>query len=88
MPARGQVWNDYWIAAEHRGREPAQIAASVQTLDGLIEAIAVGLGVALSVAPAIDALGAAPARTDRTAGGGADQLPVAALGRRADADRR
>ena len=59
VPTRDAVWNDYWIAAEHRGRQPARVAASVHTLDGLIEAIAVGLGVALSVAPAVDALGTA-----------------------------
>jgi len=51
VPTRDARWNDYWIAAEHRGREPAQVAASVHTLDGLIEAIAVGLGAALTVAP-------------------------------------
>ncbi|MBV8218296.1 MAG: LysR family substrate-binding domain-containing protein, partial [Solirubrobacterales bacterium] len=58
VPSRDPVWNDYWIAAEHRGREPARKAASVHTIDGLIEAIAMGLGVALSVEPAVEALGA------------------------------
>ena len=57
VPSRDPVWNDFWIAAEHRGRQPARKAASVHTVDALIEAIAIGLGVALSVEPAVEALG-------------------------------
>lgn len=58
VPGRDRVWNEYWIAAEHRGRRPASVAASVHTLDGPIVAIAIGLGVALTVAPVVDGLGA------------------------------
>src|SRR5689334_20316487 len=57
VPTPDPIWRDYWAAAEHRDRQPPEIAATVQTLDGLIEAVAVGLGVALTVAPVIDALG-------------------------------
>jgi DNA-binding transcriptional LysR family regulator len=59
VPTQDPIWRDYWIAAEHRGRQPPTIAATVHTLDALIEAVAAGLGAALTVAPAIDAFGAA-----------------------------
>ncbi len=54
-----QVWSDFWTAATHRNGTPPQIGASVTTLDGLMEAIGAGLGVATTVALAIDMLGAA-----------------------------
>lgn len=53
VPVRDQVWSDFWTAAAHRGGRPARIGATVQTLDGLIEAIGAGLGVAISVAPVV-----------------------------------
>jgi DNA-binding transcriptional LysR family regulator len=59
VPVRDQVWSDFWTAASHRNGTPPQIGASVTTLDGLMEAIGAGLGVATTVAPAIDMLGAA-----------------------------
>jgi DNA-binding transcriptional LysR family regulator len=59
VPTRDPIWRDYWMAAEHRDRQPPKIAATVHTLDGLIEAVAVGLGAALPVAPVMDALGSA-----------------------------
>ncbi len=61
VPTRDQVWREFWPAAEHRGGKPAQIAATVQTLDGLIEAVGAGLGVAVTVEPAVEALGMSPA---------------------------
>jgi DNA-binding transcriptional LysR family regulator len=57
VPVRDPLWRDFWIAAGHRGGRPPRIGASVQTLDGLIEAIAAGLGVASTVAPVVEALG-------------------------------
>lgn len=59
VPVRDRVWSDFWTAANHRNGTPPQIGASVTTLDGLMEAIGAGLGVATTVAPAIDMLGAA-----------------------------
>ena len=59
VPVRDQVWSDFWTAAAHRNGRAPQIGASVTTLDGLMEAIGAGLGVATTVAPAIDMLGAA-----------------------------
>ena len=59
VPSRDPVWNGFWTAAEHRNGVPARIATTVQTLDGLVEAVAAGLGVALTVAPVVDALGSA-----------------------------
>jgi DNA-binding transcriptional LysR family regulator len=53
-----QVCRDFWIGARHRGGRPPRLGASVQTLDAMIEAISAGLGVAGTVAPAVDALGA------------------------------
>jgi len=65
VPTRDPIWRDYWTAAEHRDRRPPDVAATVHALDGLIEAVAVGLGVALTVAPVIDMLGAAAGVTFR-----------------------
>jgi DNA-binding transcriptional LysR family regulator len=56
---RDRIWSDFWTAASYRNGTPPQIGASVTTLDGLMEAIGAGLGVATTVAPAIDMLGAA-----------------------------
>ena len=56
VPVSDHVWRDFWTAARHR-RRPPQIGMSVTTLDGLIEAVAAGLGVAITVAPAVEALG-------------------------------
>ena len=58
VPVRDRVWSDFWTAAAHRGGVAPQIGASVTTLDGLMEAIGAGLGVATTVAAAIDMLGA------------------------------
>lgn len=55
-PAPDQVWVDFWTAAAHR-ESPARIGATAKSLDGLIEAVAAGLGVAVTLAPAVEALG-------------------------------
>lgn len=53
------VNREVWFAtARHRGGRPPRIGATVQTLDGLIEAIGAGLGVATTVAAVIEAVGA------------------------------
>jgi DNA-binding transcriptional LysR family regulator len=59
VPVRDRIWSDFWTAASHRQGTPPQIGASVTTLDGLMEAIGAGLGIATTVAPAIDMLGTA-----------------------------
>lgn len=59
VPAPDQVWRDFWTAARHRGAEPLRIGATVRSLDGLIEAVAAGMGVASTVAPAVQSLGSA-----------------------------
>lgn len=59
VPVRDRVWSDFWTAAGYRNGTPPQIGASVSTLDSLMEAIGAGLGVATTMAPAIDMLGAA-----------------------------
>jgi DNA-binding transcriptional LysR family regulator len=59
VPVRDRVWSDFWAATSHRNGIAPRIGASVTTLDGLMEAISAGLGVATTVAPAIDMLGAA-----------------------------
>ena len=59
VPVRDRVWSDFWTAASHRNGIPPRIGASVTTLDGMMEAIGAGLGIATTVAPAIDMLGAA-----------------------------
>ena len=58
VPVRDRVWSDFWTAARHRNGTSPQIGASVTTLDGLMEAVGAGLGVAVTVAPAIAMLGA------------------------------
>lgn len=59
VPSTDAISRDFWIAARHRAGRPPRIGATVQTLDGLIEAIGAGLGVATTVATAVDAMGAA-----------------------------
>jgi DNA-binding transcriptional LysR family regulator len=59
VPSADPVSRDFWIAAGHRAGRPPRIGATVQTFDGLMEAIGAGLGVAVSVATAVDAMGAA-----------------------------
>jgi DNA-binding transcriptional LysR family regulator len=59
VPVRDQVWSDFWTAAPHRNGTPPKIGASVTTLDGLMEAIGAGLGVATTIAPVVDTLGTA-----------------------------
>jgi DNA-binding transcriptional LysR family regulator len=59
VPVRDQLWSDFWTAAAERGGKPPRVGAKVETLDGLIEAIGAGLGVATSIAPVVDALGPA-----------------------------
>ncbi len=59
VPVRDRIWSDFWTAAGQRNGVPPRIGASVTTLDGLMEAIGAGLGVATTVAPAIDMLGTA-----------------------------
>jgi DNA-binding transcriptional LysR family regulator len=58
VPVHDRLWSDFWTAAAHRNGIPPRIGASVTTLDGLMEAIGAGLGVATTVAPAIELLGA------------------------------
>jgi DNA-binding transcriptional LysR family regulator len=57
VPMADSSCRDFWIAAEHRGGRPPRIGATVRTLDGLIEAVGAGLGIAATVATAVDALG-------------------------------
>lgn len=58
VPLTDTISRDFWIAADHRAGRPPRIGATVQTLDGLIEAVGAGLGVATTVAGAVDAMGA------------------------------
>jgi DNA-binding transcriptional LysR family regulator len=57
VPVRDRLWGDFWMAASHRNGTRPQIGASVTTLDGLMEAVGAGLGIAVTVAPAVDLLG-------------------------------
>ena len=57
-PVHDPVWRDFWTVARHRS-EPPRIGATAKSLDGLIEAVAAGLGVAATVGPAVQALGSA-----------------------------
>jgi len=59
VPTRDRLWGEFWTAAEHRGGKHPPVAATVHTLDGLMEAIGAGLGVAATVAPVTDAFSAA-----------------------------
>lgn len=59
VPSTDAIARDFWIAAGHRAGKPPDIGATVQTLDGLIEAIGAGLGVATTIATAVEAMGAA-----------------------------
>jgi DNA-binding transcriptional LysR family regulator len=57
VPVRDRIWSDFWTVASHRNGTAPQVGASVTTLDGLMEAIGAGLGVATTAAPVIDMLG-------------------------------
>lgn len=57
VPSADPVSRDFWLATRHRDGRPPRIGATVQTIDGLIEAIGAGLGVATTVAAVVDALG-------------------------------
>ena len=59
VPVRDRIWSDFWTGARYRNGTPPRVGASVTTLDGLMEAIGAGFGVATTVAPAIDMLGSA-----------------------------
>jgi DNA-binding transcriptional LysR family regulator len=59
VPVADRIWSDFWTGASHRNGVPPRIGASVSTLDGLMEAVGAGLGVAITVPPAVDTLGAA-----------------------------
>lgn len=58
VPVHDRIWRDFWVAARHR-IDPPSIGATVKSLDGLIEAVAAGLGVAVTVGPAVEAAGSA-----------------------------
>jgi DNA-binding transcriptional LysR family regulator len=58
VPTMDDSSRDFWIAAKHRAGRPPRIGATVQTIDGLIEAIGAGLGVATIVPAVVDAMGA------------------------------
>jgi DNA-binding transcriptional LysR family regulator len=58
VPMSDPVCWAYWRADKHRNGRPPRIGATVQAFDGLIEAIGAGLGVAGTIAPGVDALGA------------------------------
>ncbi|HLY48776.1 MAG TPA: LysR substrate-binding domain-containing protein [Solirubrobacteraceae bacterium] len=57
VPVSDRLWNDFWTLASQRAGTPPKIGASVTTLDGLIEAVGAGLGVAITVAPVVEMLG-------------------------------
>lgn len=59
VPVEDRVWSDYWTAASQRAGRPARVGATVASLDGLMEAVGAGLGVATTVEPVVDLLGAA-----------------------------
>lgn len=57
VPTRDQVWRDFWWGSSHRNGTSPRVGATVNTLDGMIEAVGARLGVATTVAPAVEALG-------------------------------
>lgn len=57
VPIADEVCRDFWICADRRGGRPPKVGATTRTLDGLVEAIGAGLGVAFTVEMAVEALG-------------------------------
>jgi DNA-binding transcriptional LysR family regulator len=41
------VWADFWVAGSHRGGVPARLGDCAATMDGLLQAVAAGQGIAL-----------------------------------------
>lgn len=57
VPTDDAISRDFWIAAKHRAGKPPRIGATVQTVDGIIEAVGAGLGVATAVPTVVAAMG-------------------------------
>ena len=58
-PTRDRTWRDYWYATSHRrGRQP-RIGATAHSVEGMLEAIRAGLGVATTIESVVGALGPA-----------------------------
>jgi DNA-binding transcriptional LysR family regulator len=58
VPIADRVCRDFWTAAPLRAGRPPRLAASVTTLDALVEAVGAVLGVAATVPSVVDAMGA------------------------------
>jgi DNA-binding transcriptional LysR family regulator len=57
VPTHDETWRDYWYAASHRqGRRPV-VGATAHSMEGMLEAVRAGLGVALTIEPVVRALG-------------------------------
>ncbi|MCL4286163.1 MAG: LysR family transcriptional regulator [Thermoleophilia bacterium] len=86
VPSADPASRDFWIAAKHRAGKPPRVGATVQTVDGIVEAIGAGLGVATAVPAVVEAMGAAAGVVYRPV---VDLEPVQFwVARRAGDDRR
>lgn len=86
VPTDDAISRDFWIAAKHRAGKPPRIGATVQTVDGIIEAVGAGLGVATAVPTLVEAMGGPAGVVYRPV---VDLEPVEFwAARRADDDRR
>ena len=57
VPTHDRIWLDFWTAARHRAGRSPRFATTVETLDGLVEAVGAGLGVAITIELVVEALG-------------------------------
>lgn len=86
VPTTDAISRDFWIAAGHRAGRPPRIGATVQTVDGIVEAIGAGLGVATVVPALVEAMGGSAGVVYRPV---ADLEPVEFwVARRTEDDRR
>lgn len=86
VPTTDAISRDFWIAAKHRAGRPPRIGATVQTVDGIVEAIGAGLGVATAAPVVVEAMGGSAGVVYRPV---IDLEPIEFwVARRADDDRR
>jgi DNA-binding transcriptional LysR family regulator len=57
VPTRDETWRDYWYANSHRLGKAPLVGATAHSMEGMLEAVRAGLGVALTIEAVVDALG-------------------------------
>jgi DNA-binding transcriptional LysR family regulator len=59
VPTRDRTWRDYWYATSHRRGTAPRVGATAHSMEGMLEAIRAGLGVATTIESVVSGLGPA-----------------------------